>query len=147
MENEIILVPHSCILEQGYFHDFKWKCKIEFNYNEISGCSFPLGIYHSQDFPVAQMVKNPPAIQETRVGSLCWEDSLKKGTIIHSSILAWRIPWTEKPCGLQSVGLQRFGHDWVTNIHTLYHSHWKDCCSFHLDATLFYIEWLKFDSC
>ena len=83
------------------------KCKIEFNYNEISGCSFPLGLYHSQDFPVAQMVKNLPAMQETRVVSLGWEDSLEKGTIIHFSILAWRIPSTEEPGGLPSIGSQR----------------------------------------
>ena len=44
---------------------------------------------------VAQMVKNLPAIQETWVQSLCWEDSLKKGIASHSSILAWRVPWTE----------------------------------------------------
>ena len=48
-------------------------------------------------FPVAQMIRNLPAMQETRVQSLGWEDSLEKGMAIHSSILAWRIPWTEKP--------------------------------------------------
>ena len=47
-----------------------------------------------QDFPVAQMVKNLPATQETRVRSLDWEDLLEKGMATHSSILAWRIPWT-----------------------------------------------------
>ena len=50
-----------------------------------------------KDFPVAQMVKNLPAMQETRVQSLGWEDPLEKGMAIHSSIHAWRIPWTEKP--------------------------------------------------
>ena len=64
-----------------------------------------------EDFPVAQMVKNLPAMQETRVRFLVWEVPLEKGMAIHSSILAWRIPWTEKPGGLQSVGLQRVGHD------------------------------------
>ena len=49
---------------------------------------------------VAQMVKNPPAIQETQVRSLGWEDSLEKGMANHSSILAWEIPWTEEPGGL-----------------------------------------------
>ena len=63
------------------------------------------------DFPVAQMVKNLPARQETRVQSLGWGVPLEKGMAIHFSILAWRIPWTEKPGGLQSVGLQRVGHD------------------------------------
>ena len=57
------------------------------------------------------MVKNLSAMQETCVQSLCWEDPLEKGMSAHSSILAWRIPWTEQPGGLQSVGLQRVGHD------------------------------------
>ena len=63
------------------------------------------------DFPIAQMVKNLPAMQETRVQSLCWEDPLEKGMGTHSSILAWRIPGTEEPGGLQFIGLQRVGHD------------------------------------
>ena len=60
---------------------------------------------------VAQTVKNPLAMWETRVQYLGWEDLLEKGMATHSSILAWRIPWTEKPGGLQSLGLQRVGHD------------------------------------
>ena len=60
---------------------------------------------------VAQMVKNPPAIQETPVQSLGWEDPLEKGMETHSSVLAWRIPWTEEPGGLQSIGSQRVRHD------------------------------------
>ena len=60
---------------------------------------------------VAQMVKNLPAMQETQVRSLSWEDPLKKEMATHSSILAWRIPWTEEPGGLQSMGLQRVRHD------------------------------------
>ena len=60
---------------------------------------------------VAQLVKNPPAMQETWVPSLGWEDPLEKGTATYSSILAWRIPWTEEPGGLQSTELQRVGHD------------------------------------
>ena len=50
-------------------------------------------------FLAAQMVKNPPAMQETRVRSLGWEDPLEKGMATHSSILAWRIPWTYSPWG------------------------------------------------
>ena len=57
------------------------------------------------------MVKNLPAMQETWVRSLGWEDSLKKGMATHCSILAWRIPWTEDPGWLQSTGLQRVRHD------------------------------------
>ena len=60
---------------------------------------------------VAQMIKNLPAVQETWVLSLGWEDPLEKGMATRSSILAWRIPWTEEPGRLQSMGLQRVGHD------------------------------------
>ena len=60
---------------------------------------------------VAQMLKNLPAMQETQVRSLGWEDSLEKGMATHSSILAWKIPWTEEPGRLQSVGSQRVRHD------------------------------------
>ena len=61
---------------------------------------------------VAQMVKNLPAMQETQVWSLGQEDPLEKGMATHSSILALENPWTEGPGGLQSLGLQRVGHDW-----------------------------------
>ena len=59
---------------------------------------------------MAQTVKNLPAMQETLVQSLGWEDPLKKGMATHCSILAWRIPRTQEPGGLQSVGSQRVGH-------------------------------------
>ena len=57
------------------------------------------------------MVKNMPAKQETWVRSLGWEDPLEKGMATHSSILAWRLPWTEEPGGLQSTKLQGVGQD------------------------------------
>ena len=60
------------------------------------------------------MVKNMPAMHETWVQSLGWEDLLEKDMATHSSILAWRIPWTEEPGGLQSMGSQRVRHDLVT---------------------------------
>ena len=60
---------------------------------------------------VAQLVKNLPAMQETWVLSLGWEDTLEMGKANHSSILAWRIPWTEEPGGLQSIGSQCVRHD------------------------------------
>ena len=56
---------------------------------------------------MAQMVKNLPAMRETSVRSLGWEDPLEKEMAIHSSILAWRISWTEEPGGLQSMGWQK----------------------------------------
>ena len=57
------------------------------------------------------MVKNLPAMQETQVQFLGREDLLEKGMATHSSILAWRIPWTEEPCGLQSMASQGVGYD------------------------------------
>ena len=67
----------------------------------------------------AQMVKNLPAVQETQVWSLYWEDLLEKGMAAHSSILAWRIPLTEELGGLQSMGSQRVRHNWMTNTYSL----------------------------
>ena len=64
---------------------------------------------------VAQTVKSLPAMQKTQVQSLGQEDTMEKGMATHSSILAWRIPWTGKPDRLQSMGLRRAGHDWATN--------------------------------
>ena len=66
----------------------------------------------------AQTVKNLFAMQETQARSLDQEDPLKENMATHSSILAWRIPWTEEPGRLQALGLQRVGSDWATN--TLY---------------------------
>ena len=62
-------------------------------------------------FPGGSAVKNLPAMQETWVGSLGWEEPLEEGMAAHSGILAWRIPWTEEPGGLPSIGSQRAGHD------------------------------------
>ena len=84
----------------------------------------------NRDFPVAQTVKNLPAVQETKVRSLGQEDPLEKGRATHSSILAWRMPKTEEPGGLQSMGLQKVRQDWATNTHSslnresLPSSHW-----------------------
>ena len=62
-------------------------------------------------FPVVQKVKNLPAMPETQVLSLGWEDTLEKGMVTHSSSFAWRIPWTEEPGRLQSIRSQRVGHN------------------------------------
>ena len=65
-------------------------------------------IYHMTSL-VAQMLKRLPTMRETQVQSLVWEDPLEKEMATHSSILAWKIPWTEKRCRLQSMGSQRVG--------------------------------------
>ena len=59
---------------------------------------------------MAQTVKHLPIMQETRVQSLDWEALLEKEMATHSNVLAWKIPWTDEPGGLQSMGLQRVGH-------------------------------------
>ena len=82
----------------------RWDWRLEFQLSEWTRASL-----------VSQIVKNLPAKQETLAPSLGGEDPLEKGIPTHSSILAWRIPWTEEPGGLQSMGWQRVGHDWVTN--------------------------------
>ena len=72
------------------------------------------------NFTCGSMVKNLPARRDTWVRSLGWEDPLEKGMGTQSSILAWRIPWTEEPGGLQSVGSQRIGHDRVMTMSNMY---------------------------
>ena len=66
---------------------------------------------------VAQTVQHLPAMRETPIRSLAWEDPLEKEMATHSSTLAWKIPWTEEPCRLQSMGSQRVGHNWAASLH------------------------------
>ena len=68
-------------------------------------------VFYDSGILVAQLVKNLPAMQEAQVQSLGQKYPLEKGMASHSSILAWRIPWTEEPGRLQSMGLQRVTHD------------------------------------
>ena len=77
-------------------------------------------LYQLRASLLAQMVKNLPAVQGTRVQSLVWEDPLKKEMAPHSSILARKIPWLEEPSRLQSMGSQRVGHDSVTSLSLIY---------------------------
>ena len=87
---------------------------------------------------VAQMVKNLLAMLETRVWSLGWEDPLEEEMATYSSILAWRIPWTEEPGWLQSMGSQKVRHDWVTkpSTHTNEHSTHVLCLVIQSSLTL-----------
>ena len=87
-----------------------------------SGSSLDKGIGYPLQYSwaslVVQTVKNLPAVQETWVQSLDWEDPLKKGMATHCSILAWRIPWAEEPGGLQHIGSQRVRHHRASNTIT-----------------------------
>ena len=75
---------------------------------------------------VAQMVKRLPTMWEIQVRSLGREDPLEKETATHSSTLAWKIPWTEEPGRLQSMGSQRIRHDWATSLHFCLNLIWKE---------------------
>ena len=89
---------------------YVWKVK------KVSvSCSVQLFVTPWTTALVAQTVNNQPALQGTQVWYLGREDPLEKEMVIHSSILAWEISWTEEPGGQQSIGLQRVGQDWVTN--------------------------------
>ena len=83
------------------------------------------------------MVKNPPAMQGTWVQSLGWEDPLEEGMTTYSSVLAWRISWTEGPSWLQSVGSQRIGHDWATK-----HKQRRVCTGINWLATQVETQWV-----
>ena len=85
--------------------------------------------------PGAQTVKRLSAMQETWVQSLGQEYPLEKEMATHSSILAWKIPWTEEPGRLQSMGLQRVGHDWATSLHFIHGDNY-----FNTDKILLHIS-------
>ena len=87
--------------------------------NIIQRCFKPFPFFPSHVPLWLRWGKNLPAMRETQeiqVWSLSWEDPLEKGMATHSSILAWRMPWTEEPGGLQSMGSQRVRQDWVTTL-------------------------------
>ena len=83
------------------------------------------------------MVKRLPIMREARVQSLGWEDLLEKEMATHSSILAWRIPWTDEPSGQQSMGSQRVRHDQETNISQI-PFHGKNSKKVRLISSIFY---------
>ena len=87
-----------------------WEKKHKSKQGLLSSAYYVPGILYWAS-QVAQRLKHLPAMQETWVQSLGQKDPLEKEMATHSSILAWRIPWTEEPGGLQSTGSQRVGHD------------------------------------
>ena len=100
-----------------YFQQLFWKtCQVTSTFTDISV---------NIDFPGGTVVRNPPAMQEILeawVWSLGWEDPLEEEMATHSSIFAWKIPWTEEPGGLQSMGSQSLRHNLVTE-HARIHLH------------------------
>ena len=134
-ENFVKNIPLSCILyflemQRVYLnnlyiftvqqtrHTFKRlfnKMKNEY----ISSTKYSVGIFKTKIIS-SMYIQNLPAMQETWVQFLGWEDALEKEMAIHSSILAWKIPWTEEPGGLQSMGSQRVRHDLATKPNHMY---------------------------
>ena len=114
--------------------------------SSISGLGRPPGerigypLQYSWASPVAQTVKNPPAMRKTLVRSLGWEDSLEEGLATHSSILAWRIPWTEELGGLQSVQSGNVRHDWVTKHSTAQSAEEEVLLTFEATEIQYYIR-------
>ena len=117
MEINLIFHPGSSILAEKDSFCLK-KRRFPTTVAFQTYCDLKFFFYLIKNSLVVQMVKNWPAIQETQVQPLGWEDPLEKGMATHSSIPAWRIPWTEEPCGLKSMGSQRVGHNWATNTFT-----------------------------
>ena len=114
--NMTIRILHSIVQYYGWFASLQWGSEVSvFNHPNIN-CFSPLFLEWAS--PVTEMVKNPPVMQETGIWSLGWKDPLEKRLATHSSIFAWRIPWTEEPGRLESMGLQKVGHNWATNTFT-----------------------------
>ena len=122
-------LAYGCILalsSHGLFSVHMKSLSVSTSYNDILQWYQSCGI-RIRDPPwrtslVAQTVKRLPTMWETWVQSLGWEDLLEKEMVIHPSSLAWKIPWMEKLGRLQSMGLQRVRHDWVTSLHWRPHS-------------------------
>ena len=105
----ILRTPNSQDLLVSFF--FPFLPQLYWDIIDIKHC---LNLKCRMGFPSDSVLKNSPAKQETQVQSLGWKDPLEKETAAHSSILARRIPWTEEPGGLQSMGSQRVGYNLVT---------------------------------
>ena len=121
--------------------------------NQLHICIHPLYfrfcpyLGHYETSLVAQTVKCLPTMRETQVQSLGQEDLLEKEIATHSSTLAWKIPWTEEPGGLQFMGSQRIGHDWASSLHyrPLQRVEWSPCdVQYVLAGYLFYWKYCVF---
>ena len=106
---------HYHHLHYHHYHHHHRQYHYQNNQHRYHHCYLAIVVQDTASL-MAQTVKNLPAMRETWVWSLGQEDPLEKGMATLSSILAWEIPWTEEPGGLQSKGSQRVGHNWVTNI-------------------------------
>ena len=105
---------------------YKYNCVVIWTFFDIATLGLAWKLTFSSPVATAEFSKFAgilSSMQETQVWSLGWEDTLEEEMVTHSSSLAWKIPWTEEPGGLQSIGLQRVRHGWVTNTHPKYTIH------------------------
>ena len=118
--NQSRWLVHLCFTKFSTWLGCSWRAKT------TASSSWPLSLLrevfsgdsdNGKSFLIARTVQNPPAMRETWLRPLGWEDSLEKEMATPSSILAWRIPWAEDPGRLPSMGSQRVGQDWATSIH------------------------------
>ena len=108
MDLEIIILSEVSQTKKDRYYMISFMWNLKNSTNELTGWRADMG------FPSDSAVKNlsaMPEMQEMQLQSLNWEDPLEEGMATHSSILAWRIPWTEEPGRLQSIGSQRVRHD------------------------------------
>ena len=111
------ILPFSPYHSFACLHSFTKYVSI-YKQHFVQICIYLVYIYYIYLLLMAQMVKNLPAMQDTQVWSLGQEDPLEKEMATHSSILAWRIPWTKEPGRLGSKGSKRVRHVWATNTFT-----------------------------
>ena len=116
MMNRVIYVPSTCFKKAWSFKSFLRRISHHLTILIVLVAQLCPTLWPHRASLVAQMVKRPPAMRETRVRFLGREDPLEKEMAIHSSILAWKIPWMEEPDRLQSMGSQRVRHDWATSL-------------------------------
>ena len=113
------LVPWTSLLEAQCITFWMLNEGLINEVTELSDSSYIWNCpFLPKDFPGGWDGKNLPTMQESSVQPLDWDEALEKEMATHSSILVWKIPWTEEPGGLQSMGSQRVGHNWVTNTFT-----------------------------
>ena len=120
LSGNILFLYYMCMLKQVCYYEVATIMYPSFGETSHELIFYPLQINQNQ-LMVAQTINmNLPAMQETQVQSLGQEGPLEKGMATHSSIIAWRIPGTEELSGLQSMGSERVGHNWVTNTFTFH---------------------------
>ena len=126
-KNDLELVNSNTFSYTANYKKYSWSFDLTYIHKHVHICILVI-----EPPVVAETVKRLPAMQETWVRSLGQKNTLEKEMATHSSTLAWKIPWTEEPGGLQSMGLQRVRHDWATSL-----SHTQTCSRLYVGYRTF----------